>query len=59
MIFFFIFQCGFRKDYSTQQCLLTLIENWKFAIDKGKSFRELLTDLSKTFDGLSHDLLIA
>ena len=57
--FFSKFQCGFRKGYSTQQCLIALIEKWKSATDKGKSFRALLTDLSKVFDCLPHELLIA
>ena len=25
--FFFKYQCGFRKGYSTQQCLLSMLEN--------------------------------
>ena len=36
-----------------------MIEKWKSAVDKGKSFGALLTDLSKAFDCLSHDLLLA
>ena len=28
-------QCGFPKGYSTQQCLLALLEKWKRALDKG------------------------
>ena len=48
--FFSKFQCGFRKGYSTQQCLLALIEKWKSAVDNGKSFGALLTHLSKPFD---------
>ena len=55
--FFSKFQCGFRKGFSTQQCLIAFIENWKSAVDKGKSFGALLTDLSKAFDCLPHDLL--
>ena len=47
-------QCGFRKGFSTQQCLLTLLEKWKNAVDKGKTFGALLTDLSKASDLLSH-----
>ena len=43
--YFFIFQCGFRKSYSTQQRLLALIEKWKTAVDIGESFGALLTDL--------------
>ena len=38
------FQCGFRKGYSTQERLIALIEKWKSATDKGKSFGALLTD---------------
>ena len=56
--FFSKFQCGFRKGLSTQQCLLALIEKWNSAIDKGKSFGALLTDLSEAFDCLPHELLI-
>ena len=53
------FQCGFRKDYGAQDCLLAMLENWKSAVHKGKVFGALLTDLSKAFDCLSHDLLNA
>ena len=47
------------EGYSTQHCLLALIEKWKSAVGKGKSFGKLLTNLSKVFDCLPHDLLIA
>ena len=53
------YQCGFRKGYSKQHCLLAMLEKWKSAVDKGKSFGALLTDLSKAFDCLSHKLLLA
>ena len=52
-------QCGFRKGYSTQQRLLALLEKWKRAVDNGQMFGALLTDLSKAFDCLDHELLIA
>ena len=52
-------QCGFRKGYSTQQCLLTMLEKWRSAVDNKKTFGALLTDLSKAFDCLSHELLFA
>ena len=52
-------QFGFRKGYSTQECLLTLLEKRKNAADTGKVFFfALLTDLSKAFDCLDHELLI-
>ena len=52
-------QCGFRKGFSAQHCLLAMLEKWKSAVDNNKTFGALLTDLSKAFDCLSHDLLIA
>ena len=36
-----------------------MIENWKKAVDKDQSFGALLKELSKSFDGLSCDLLIS
>ena len=53
------FQCGFRKGYGAQDCLFVMLEHWKSAVDKGKVFGVLLTDLSKAFDCLSHELIIA
>ena len=53
------YQCGFRKGASVQHCLLLMIEKWKKSMDDKKSFGALLTDLSKAFDCLVHDLLIA
>ena len=52
-------QCGFRKGYNTQQCLLKMLEKWKRSVDEGKVFGTLLKDLSKAFDFLDHELLIA
>ena len=52
-------QCGFRKGFSTRECLLTLLEKRKNAIDKGKMFGVLLTGLFKASDCLNHELLIA
>ena len=53
------YHCGFRKGYNTQYCLLAMLEKWKSSVDKGSSFGTFLTDLSKAFDCLSHELLIA
>ena len=39
--------------------MIPLLEKWKEAVDNNKSFGALLTDLSKAFDCLPHELLIA
>ena len=54
-----IFLCGFTKGMNAQNCLVFLVEFCKKALDKGNKFGVLLTDLSKAFDCLLHDLLIA
>ena len=51
--------CGFRKGYNAQHCLLVMLEKWRTSLDKKGCSGVLLTDLSKAFDCLSHDLLIA
>ena len=53
------YQCGFRRGYNAQHCLVSLIEKWKKSVDNGGAFGALLTDLSKAFDCLPHELLIA
>ena len=53
------YQCGFRKGFSSQHCLITLLEQGKKSIDQGLAFSALFTDLSKAFDCLSHELLVA
>ena len=53
------FLCGFRKGYSTQHCLLAMMEKMKKSLDKQHYAAVLLTDLSKAFDCINHDLLIA
>ena len=50
------FQCGFRKGFNTQQCHRD--EKAK-TMDEDGHFSALLTDISKAFDCLPHDLLIA
>ena len=53
------YQCGFKKGFSAQHCLLVMLEKSKNAVDKGKVFDALLTNLSKAFDCLTHELIIA
>ena len=57
--FLSIYQCGFSNGFSVQHCLLSKLDKWKSTLDNRKTFGALLTDLSKAFHCLSHDLLIA
>ena len=52
-------QCGFRKGYSTQYSIFAMIEKWRRNLDQGGICGALFTDLSKAFDCLVHDFLIA
>ena len=54
-----MYLCGFRKNMSAQNCLLVMLEKWRTSLDNKGSCGVLLTDLSKAFDCLIHDLLIA
>ena len=47
------------QGYSAQHCLLAMTEKMKVARDSNKVCVVVLTDLSKAFDCLLHDLLIA
>ena len=54
------FLCGYRKGYNTQYALLAMIEKWKKSLDgKGGFAGAILMDLSKAFDTINHELLIA
>ena len=50
---------GYTKRSGPQYCLVTMIEMWRKALDERKVAGAILTDLSKAFDCISHDLLIA
>ena len=51
--------CGYRKGFNTQHALLTLAENWRKSLDNKGFSGAILMDLSKAFDTLNHDHLIA
>ena len=51
--------CGFRKGHSTQNALLNLLKNWQKCLDKSGIVGTVLMDLSKAYDCLPHDRLVA
>ena len=61
------YQCGFRKGYNAQHCLMVMIEKWHELLHIGGHAGALLTDLAKAFDcmnmnfinyGLPNDMLM-
>ena len=50
---------GFRKCHGTQHLLLVLLEKWKKALDKGENVCTIFMDLSKAFNSVNHNLLLA
>ena len=49
----------FRKNHSTQHFLVNILEKWKSTFDKGDFDYSMIINLSKAFDTMDHDLLIA
>ena len=53
------FLCGFRKGYNAQHALMRLKNNLNKSLDKKESIGLVMMDLSKAFDCIPHNLLIA
>ena len=49
----------YRKSCSTQQVIIRLLEEWRETLDKNFIVGAVLMDLSKAFDCIPHDLIIA
>ena len=47
------------KGYNAQHYLMAMIEKWRKRLDIGGQAGTFLTDLSKAFDCIDHELLIA
>ena len=52
------FQFGFRKGKSTEQAILTFLDNIRNSVDPGKLVGGCFIDLSKVFDTISHRKLL-
>ena len=50
---------AYRKSHSCQHVLIRIMENIRKKLDQSKLVGVILMDLSKAFDCISHDLLIA
>ena len=57
--FFSKYHGGFRKGFSAQHCLIAKVEKWRQSLDSGGQAAAVLTDISKAFDCIDHELLIA
>ena len=53
------FISAYQKGYSTQHVLTRLVEEWSERLDNSYIIGVILMDLSKAFDCISHNLMIA
>ena len=51
-------QFGFRKSYSTNHAIISLVERVNQALDSGKVLVGVFLDLEKKFDTVNHTILI-
>ena len=54
-----VFIAAYRRAYGTQHVLIRLVEDWRSKLDNDYLVGAILMDLSKAFDCIPHDLLIA
>ena len=50
---------GFSVNHSTWHIFLSMLENWKILFNKGLNTRVIYMYLSKAFDTINHQLLMA
>ena len=51
--------CGYRKGFNAQYALIALIEKWKESFDNKGYAGAIFMNLSKAFDTINHQLLVA
>ena len=53
------FQYGFRKNHSTEHALIELVDQIRLNMDKKQMTCGIFIDLSKAFDTVNHNILLA
>ena len=53
------FLLTYRESYSTQHALIILLEEWRENLNHNYTVGGVVIDLSKAFDCIPHDVLIA
>ena len=56
---FLPFVAAYREIYNTQHVLIRPLEEWRLYLDNNYFVGAVMTNLSKTFDCISHNLLTA
>ena len=56
---FLIYLTGFRKNHGSLRTLVKMIKTWNTKLNMGHKVSIIYMNLSKAFDSLNHELLIA
>ena len=59
LIFFYKYQFVFRTNHSTEHALIEIVDQIRLSIDKDQLTCGIFIDLSKAFDTVNHDILLA
>ena len=51
-------QFGFRPGHTTQDVLVSMVDEWRKALDEDKLVGSIMLDLSKAFDSVDHMILL-